>query len=210
MKFDNVPTGLYTRKAMAIMKTMSSMMKDYSDHYTLFISEVVPGVTIRDVYLATHFKMKRGEVVIDSLQMKQFYNSSFGNMSTFCLMPKNEMLKTLACVFKKVIEANLETTTHEFVSNVNLICDVLSGKNISNYNKKQVESIVGQPPSPMTYEVIHSHAELVKELENECQLKIDEVRRKANAEIAKIKSIYKAKIKDANQTLNTALRGQNV
>lgn len=206
MKFDNVPTGLYTRKAMAIMKTMSSMMKDY--HYIQFISEVVPGVTIRDVYLATHFKMKRGEVVIDSLQMKQFYKSSFGNMSTFCLMSKNEMLKTLACAFKKVVEAISEKESPEFVSNANLICDVLSGKSISKYSKKQVESIVGQPLSPMAYEMIDSHAELVKELENECQLKIDEVRRKANAEIAKIKSIYKAKIKDANQTLNTALRGQ--
>jgi F0F1-type ATP synthase membrane subunit b/b' len=62
----------------------------------------------------------------------------------------------------------------------------------------------------MTYEIIHSHAEIVKELEKECRLKIDEVRMKANAEIAKIKNAFKDKIKDANSTLNTALRGQNV
>jgi hypothetical protein len=144
MKFDDVPTGLYTRKAMAIMKTMSSMMKDYYyNHCTTSNNEVVSGVNVRDVYLATHFKMKHGEVVLDSLHLKQFYNSSFGNMSTFSLMPKNEMLKTIAHAFKKVIEASSQTTSLEFVSNVNLICDVLSGKNISKHNKKQVESIVG-------------------------------------------------------------------
>lgn len=212
-----VHTGLYTKKALDLIKILINSYIDWFYHYEpntpVQCFSLGSGIMMRDVYKNIWPEMDHGEVMLsadspDVGKMEKYIEST--SDSKICIMLARFCRNILTCYGTDANKSNVKlrsslkpggssATYNVKKSDVEILCKALEGKNISKLDTKQVKSIVGVAPDAIAYEMYSQYPVLREQIKKKYEVKIAEIQLSAIHQIAKLRVERDAEINDLDK-----------